>query len=183
MSYYVVLRGPLGVGKTTISARLSDQLGADHILIDRILEEEGLEEWDEDRISLKSFLRANEFVVARVRGALKRHSPSIVDGCFYWKEQLDDLVEKLHAPHYVFSLVAPLEVCVERDRTRPLPEKGTGPRGGDQQGKEAAAAVYQLVSALPYGIEIRADGSLDATVLSILGLLPMVRRRSRSERG
>lgn len=44
MTYYVVVRGPLGVGKSTVSSRLAEIIGADHILIDRILEEHGLEE-------------------------------------------------------------------------------------------------------------------------------------------
>jgi shikimate kinase len=44
MTYGVVIRGPLGVGKSTVAAALAKALGGDHIRIDQILEEHGLEE-------------------------------------------------------------------------------------------------------------------------------------------
>ncbi|MDD4111129.1 MAG: (d)CMP kinase [Clostridia bacterium] len=38
MSYYIIIRGPAGVGKTTIAKNLQDKLGADYISFDEILE-------------------------------------------------------------------------------------------------------------------------------------------------
>ena len=172
MTYYVVVRGPLGVGKSTVSRRLANIIGADHILIDRILEERGLEEWDEDRTSLRSFLRANTFAIARAHEGLKRVRPTVFDGCFYWNEQLDDLTQRLDFPHYGFTLEAPLSVCVARDRTRPLPKKGDEPRAGDQLGAEACEAVYGLVTQIRYGTPVDATGSVDRTVAAILSHLP-----------
>lgn len=172
MSYYVVVRGPLGVGKSTVSARLAEVLGADHILIDRILEEQGLEEWDEDRISLRSFLRANAFAAERARPSLDRGRPVILDGCFYWKEQLEDLAQRLDRPHSVFTLEAPLAVCIARDRLRPLPQQGSEPRSGNQLGAEAAEEVYSLVAEVRCGVRIDATGTVEATVEAIRDHLP-----------
>lgn len=180
MAYYVVVRGPLGVGKSTVSSRLAEAIGADHISIDRILEEHGIEEWDEDRISLASFLRANTFAVESARVLLKRGRPVVFDGCFYWREQLEDLTQRLDFPHHVFTLEAPLAVCVARDRMRPLPKKGGEPKGGDQQGADACQEVYRLVSQVRYGSAIDASGPVERTIAGILSHFPAARRAERA---
>lgn len=168
MSYYVVIRGPLGVGKSTVSERLAKEIGGEHILIDRILEEHGLEEWDEDRISLKSFLRANALAIERARGLLENGTPVVFDGNFYWRPAIDDLLQKLDFRHYVVTLEAPLSVCIRRDRQRPITRGGVEPRAGDSLGEEAATQVYGMVNQVRYGIAIDATGSVDATVAAVL---------------
>lgn len=168
MSYFVVIRGPLGVGKSTISEKLARAIGAKHLSVDQILEENGLEEWDEDRISLRSFLRANTIAADQARGPLERGAPVIFDGNFYWRQALDDLLRKLEFPHRVFTLEAPLAICIERDRLRPKTPPGKEPRAGESLGEEATAQVYRMVTAVPYGISIDATGSADATATSIL---------------
>ena len=42
MSYYIIIRGPLGCGKSTISSLLAKKLDAEHISVDIILEENNL---------------------------------------------------------------------------------------------------------------------------------------------
>ncbi len=177
MSYSVVVRGPLGIGKSTVSTALARAIGAEHISIDKVLEEHRLEEWDADRISLKSFLRANGIAGDRALRALAAGQPVIFDGCFYWREQLDDLARRLAGGLHVFTLKAPLKVCIERDKTRPLPQGGEGPLGGDQQGEPAARAVYGLVAAVEYGQPIDATGPVDVTVSEILQQLRAPSRR------
>lgn len=167
-----VIRGPLGVGKSTVAAALAGTIGAQHISIDRLLEEHDLEEWDEDRISLRSFLSANAIAVDQARPALDAGRPVVFDGCFYWREQLDDLVRRLGEGLLVFTLEAPLSVCVERDGTRPLPREGAMPRGGDRQGEQAAKDVYKLVTDVRYGLPIDASGPVEETVAAILRHLP-----------
>ncbi len=142
MSYYVILRGPLGVGKTTVSRRLAEQIGAEYISIDRILDDEGL--WVEGKLS--EFVGANRFAAQRARSRLAEGKPVIFDGNFYWRTQIQDLVGRLKYPHYVFTLKAPLAVCVARDDGR-VPTHGA----------DAARAVYAKSTRFDLGV------GLDAT--------------------
>ncbi|HLM90999.1 MAG TPA: AAA family ATPase [Thermoplasmata archaeon] len=142
MSYCVVIRGPLGVGKTTVSKRLSARIAAEYISIDRILDEDGL--WEAGHLS--EFLRANEIAAARAEPMLAKRTPVVFDGNFYWKSQIEDLVGRFRYPHFVFTLKAPLRVCIERDARRPKPH-----------GIEAAKEVYAKSTRFEYGI------GLDAT--------------------
>jgi predicted kinase len=168
VGYFVVIRGPLGVGKSTVAERLAKEIGGEHVAIDRILEENGLEEWDEDRISLKSFLRANAVAAERAQKPLENGVPVVFDGNFYWKEAIEDLLDRLPFPHWVITLEAPLSLCIERDRQRPRTQEGAEPRAGDSLGVEAATQVYHMVSQVRYGIAVDATGSVGATVTSIL---------------
>jgi predicted kinase len=168
MAFYLVIRGPLGVGKSTVSERLARELPAGCLSIDRILEEHDLEEWEEDRISLRSFLRANEFAEERARRFLDADRPVVIEGNFYWKEQLEDLTRRLAYPHGVFTLKAPMRLCVERDRLRPATRPGAEPRAGDSLGAEAVAQVYRMVARVHSGIGIDATGTVEATVAAIL---------------
>ena len=43
MSYIIIIRGPLGVGKSTVSKELAKKLKGRHIPIDKVLEENNLE--------------------------------------------------------------------------------------------------------------------------------------------
>jgi predicted kinase len=153
MSYYVILRGPLGVGKTTVSRRLSGVIRAEYISIDRILDEHGL--WRSGRLS--EFLRANEVAGGRARNGLAQGIPVVFDGNFYWKSQIKDLIGRLEYPRYVFTLKAPLAVCIERDRRRP------GPHGA-----QGASEVYAKSTKFEYGIGVDATGSVEDIVQEIV---------------
>jgi predicted kinase len=182
MAFFVVIRGPLGVGKTSVAGRLAETIGAEHILIDQILDERGLEEWDEDCISLKSFLRANEFAAVMAQGCLAKGTPVIFDGNFYWETQIEDLIDRLDYRHYVFTLRAPLSVCIERDSHR-----------DPSYGAEAAREVYAKSTGFQWGIGIDATRPIDSVVGEILSRLsgsskpyesaePRVRESTRSGR-
>jgi tRNA uridine 5-carbamoylmethylation protein Kti12 len=122
----VIVRGPLGIGKTTISKALVEEIGGRYVSVDEILEEYDLEQWDEVYISEASFLRSNAIVARRARRWLAKGTPVVVDGNFYYASQVLDLVGRLPGPSTVFTLTAPLELCVARDagRERPLGEEG-----------------------------------------------------------
>lgn len=156
MSYFILVRGPLGVGKTTVSERLAKELGAVHISIDRLLDDHGL--WSEGRLS--EFLGANDPAVRQAQGYLDSGTRVIFDGNFYWKGQIDDLIGRLRGPHFAFTLEAPLEVCIARDRRRDHPH-----------GPQAARDVYRKSTRFTYGTLIDATGSLDTTVIAILNHL------------
>ncbi|MGP8078779.1 MAG: ATP-binding protein [Thermoplasmata archaeon] len=157
MVFYVVVRGPLGVGKSTVSARLARELGAEHVPIDRILDERGLEEWEGGYISQKSFLRATAIAVDQARGFLERGTPVVFDGNFYWKSQIESLIIQLDYRHYVFTLKAPLRVCIERDSQRSPPH-----------GKKAARDVYAKSTEFDYGIGVDATRAVEDVVGEIL---------------
>jgi hypothetical protein len=163
-----------------VAEALAKEVGGQHIAIDRILEEHHLEQWDEDRISLGSFLRANEVAAQPARRLLARGVPVVLDGNFYWKGAIEDLLHRLPFPHWVFSLEAPLPVCIERDRRRPKTRKGAEPRAGDRLGAEAATQVYRMVTAVRYGTPIDATGSVEATVSLILGRMRKAPRGRRN---
>ncbi len=156
MSFYVVLRGPLGVGKSTVAERLAKKIGAERILIDRILDDHGL--WYAGRLS--EFLKANEFAVKGARKFLKKGTPVVLDGNLYWKSQIEDLIHQLDYRHYVFTLKAPLSVCIDRDGRRPTPH-----------GSQAAREVYAKSTKFDYGIGVDATRPIETVVREILSRL------------
>ncbi|MFZ3355730.1 MAG: AAA family ATPase [Thermoplasmata archaeon] len=112
MLYYAIIRGPLGVGKTTISAALAKSIGAVVVSIDQIADSD----WDGGSVRL--YVNANRIAAARARSSLAHGTPVVFDGCFYWKTQIADLERRLLYPHEVFTLKAPLSVCIARDASR-----------------------------------------------------------------
>lgn len=155
MSYYVVIRGPLGVGKSTVSKALAKEIRAVVVSIDALADQH----WDGG--SLRLYLRTNVAAAARAKPALDRGTPVVFDGCFYWKTQIQDLERLLPEVHRVFTLRAPLRVCIERDEGRRV-----------TFGAEATAQVYRKTSRFEYGVPIDANGALSETVREIRARLP-----------
>jgi predicted kinase len=157
VSYYLIVRGPLGSGKSTVSERLARSLRAQYVSIDRILEESNLEQWESGFISESSFLRANEIAARTARPQLDQGRPVIFDGNFYWRSQIADLVGRLDFPHHIFTLRASLEVCVDRDARRSPPH-----------GRRATEEVYAKSTEFEAGIGIDATPPVDDVVKEIL---------------
>ncbi|MGC2035421.1 MAG: AAA family ATPase [Thermoplasmata archaeon] len=153
MVFFVVIRGPLGVGKSSVAERLAKEINGAPISIDQILEDHNL--WEAGHLS--EFLKANEFAIGLARGPLSRGTPVIFDGNFYWKTQLNDLIGGL-LPYraHVFTLIAPLSVCVERDSQRARP-----------YGPEAARQVYSKSTRFEWGVRIDADRPIGNVVSEI----------------
>jgi len=162
MSFYIIIRGPLGCGKSTIAEKLSKILKAKYFAVDRVLDEHNLtEDKEEGYISQKSFIKANEIIAPQAKRILDSNKPVVFDGNFYWKSQIDDLIKRLDFPHYVFTLKAPLEVCIARDEER-----------GKTHGADAAQAVYKKSTEFDYGIAIDINRLLEECVKDILSCLP-----------
>jgi adenylate kinase family enzyme len=164
LSYYVIIRGPLGVGKSTISKKLAKALKACYISIDALLHEYGLDvvSEDEECIPANNFIRATEMILPDVIGILGEGKIVILDGCFYHREQIDHLLRNLPELHYAFNLRATLRTCIERD-------------GGRKKayGADAAAVVHYLVSRFDYGIDIDTEDKTEGKVVKeILSHLP-----------
>lgn len=141
MEILIIIRGPLGVGKSTVAKELAAKLSGEHISIDRVLEELELDKSEEEGIPLRNFLAANHHVLPFVKKNIGR-SPVIIDGNFYHAEQIHDLVKQVSTSH-IFTLMAPLEVCIERDKAR-----------GRSYGEDATRAVFSLVSRVKIGTVI-----------------------------
>lgn len=116
MKKLVVIRGPLGVGKTTVSKILAQNLHADYVSLDKIIDENKLVPEDVEGIPLESFLKANEIIL---NIANENENSLIVDGCFYYQEQIDDLIEKFDNNVQIFTLISDVETCIHRDSKRP----------------------------------------------------------------
>ncbi|MFH0700824.1 MAG: AAA family ATPase [Candidatus Woesearchaeota archaeon] len=162
MSYFVIIRGPLGSGKSTIAQELAKKIKAEYFAVDRVLDEYHLtSDREEGYISQKSFLHVNEIIAPKAISFLKKGKPVIFDGNFYWKSQIEDLIKRINYPHFIFTLRAPLKVCLERDAHR---EKS--------HGKDATEAVYEKSTSFTYGTEIDATQPKEKIIKKIISLLP-----------
>jgi adenylate kinase family enzyme len=156
MVYYVIIRGPVGVGKSVVAKSLAKQIEGVHISIDRILEEENFEDSGEDGfISHKGFLKANEFAANLAKEHMKNGKSVIFDGSFYWKSQIDSLIEIMDTRHYVFTLKADFDILVGRDDKR---ESGS-------VGKEALREGLSKISSFYDGFVINTNKKNSAEVV------------------
>jgi predicted kinase len=162
MSYYVIIRGPLGCGKSTISEKLARSIKGEHFSIDRVLDDNNLtKDKEAGYISQKSFKKANEIAVVKAKEILSRGKPIVFDGNFYWKSQILDLIERLNFPHYAFTLKAPLRTCIERDNNRKK-----------RHGEDAARAVYKKSTKFSFGKVVDVTKPADDCVNYIRSFLP-----------
>ena len=161
-SFFVLIRGPLGVGKTTIARALSQRLGAAYVSVDRVLADNGLDKVEGECIPVENFVKVNALVCPQAISALVDGVPVVFDGNFYHERQITHLLESVPGAHYVFTLQAPLDVCIARDSQR-----------ARVYGEDAAAAVHYLVSRVDYGIGIDTVGKTAEDVIQeIIALLP-----------
>ena len=166
--FLIVIRGPLGVGKTTVSRRLARRLHGKAIAIDRILDHHRLERWYGGYVSQASFLRVNRFAVREATPLLRRGTPVIIEGNFYWEPVIHDLLRRLPFPHQVITLYAPMEVCRARDAHRKVP-----------LGSEGVERVYRKVTAFDYGLAVDATGSIEAVLARLTRAVPRSRESLR----
>lgn len=164
MAYFVIIRGPSGIGKSTISKELSKILGAYYIPIDDFLEKEGLDNINEKEgcIPVKNFTELNKNILPKIKSELEKDKIVIIDGNFYHKEQIENIINNLSYLNYVFSLKAPLKVCIERDNKRQ-----------NSYGKKATTEVYRLVSKLNHGTLIDTNNkSINQVIEEVRSYLP-----------
>lgn len=139
MNYLIIIRGPLGIGKTTISKLLASKLKAKYISVDEILKQNKLDVLDEKIgcIPLKNFLKVNQIIIQDI---IKNNRSAVIDGNFYYQNQIENLIQKSPFKSFIFTLKSPLETCIKRDSER---QKSLG--------VGATTAVYNLVSKFDYG--------------------------------
>ncbi len=157
-SCYIIIRGPLGIGKSTIAKALAKKLKATYISFDKVLSENGLDKIDDD-FTPEDFIKANEIVLPIIKKDLSEGKIVILDGCFYFKEQIEHLQENLSdiAKEYAFDLKASLDSCIKRDSKRKR-----------VYGEEAARAVYNLVAKFGYGTAIDTENKNEKEVAEFI---------------
>ncbi|MBN2459475.1 AAA family ATPase [Candidatus Woesearchaeota archaeon] len=162
MNYFLIIRGPAGVGKSTISKDVARKISAEVIHFDKIMNELSLDHIQGEKwIPLHKFLKADKMMIQKFKEILKNKN-LILDGNFYHQEQIEDLVKSLDFPHFVFTLKADLQECIKRDKTR-----------SRKLGEQATKDVFNLVSAFNYGIIINTSNKMPAGVVNeILSHLP-----------
>lgn len=147
--FAIIIRGPLGVGKTTIAKMLAEDLEGEYFLIDSVLEQHGLDKVDEKEgyIPLINFIKVNQKLLPKIKEAIENNKIAIIEGNLYHKEQLDDLIKKIknlgEIKFYVFTLKVSLQTCIERDKKRK-----------NSYGKQAVEEVYKKVNEFDYGTSI-----------------------------
>jgi len=159
-NYYIIIRGPLGIGKSTIAQKLAKILKAEYISIDKFLKENNLDRVN-NNLTAEDYIKANNLVLPKVKASLNKGTIVIFDGCFYFKEQIEHIKKNLKTfKSFIFNLKAPLETCIERDRKRVY-------------GAQAAKEVYELVSKFDSGIIINTNNRTEEEVIhKILNRLP-----------
>jgi len=170
MSYSVIIRGPMAVGKTTVAKQLAILLRGEYVSVDQVLAEHKLDQVPpgSESIPVDRFLAANDLIIPKALESLEHNMPVIFDAAFYHREVIDDLVQSLPYQHFIFTLKAPVEICIERDKKRKQP-----------YGQEAVQAVHSLVSRFDAGIIIDASQQEIEVVEDILEQLPLTKSQTR----
>jgi predicted kinase len=162
MSYYIIIRGSAGIGKTVVAKKLAKHLKAYRVSFDGIMKKHGLDNIKGSCISKRNFIEANKLVISRASKKLEEGIVVIFDGCFYHKSQIEHLARELKCRGFVFTLKASLKECISRDNKRK-----------NKIGEESVKAVYKLVSRFDYGTTINTNGKTEEEVMKkILSFLP-----------
>ncbi len=143
MSFYVIIRGPAGVGKTAVAKKLAKKLNAVYISFDQIREKHGI------GLSEKQRIKANEIAIPLATKKLSAGKIVIFDGVFYHPSQLKHLVAALKFSYFVFTLTAPVEEVVLRDAKR---------KGKAKMGERKIRDFYPVVAKFKPGIVINTSG-------------------------
>jgi shikimate kinase len=144
----VIIRGPLGIGKSTIGKILAERMEAKLYSIDDLLAEAKLDRINPQLgcIPVANFLAVQEDILPQIKKHLSKHSV-VIEGNFYHKDQIDFFFKNLKENPVVVTLKADLETCILRDSKRKNP-----------YGAKAATEAYNLVSKFDDGLVLDIEG-------------------------
>lgn len=147
-NHLIIIRGPAGIGKTTIAKILAERMGVKYISIDDLLAKAKLGRVDTKLgcVPLANFLAVQEDVLSEIEKQIEKSSV-IVEGNFYFKEQIDFFEKVFRKNILVVTLKAKLLTCIQRDLKRKNPI-----------GKKSTEEVYDLVSGFDAGMTIDVEG-------------------------
>jgi shikimate kinase len=144
----IIIRGPLGVGKSTLSRILAERMGAKLYLIDDLLKEAGFDRIDPKLgcIPVANFLAVQEDILPEIKKHLSKYSV-VIEGNFYHKDQIDFFFKGLKENPVVVTLKADLETCIARDEKRK-----------PSSGAKTVTSIYNLVSKFDDGLVLDIEG-------------------------
>ena len=132
---------------------MQKKINAEYLSLDKLLKDNDLE--GTDGIPLENFLKSNKLIFNIVS---KSENSFIFDGCYYHKEQIDDLQEKFNNKIIIFSLTSDVETCIKRDAGR---EK--------VYGEDSARFVHMITSKVEAGYNINTTNlTIDETLNKVL---------------
>jgi len=149
----IIIRGPAGVGKTTIAKKLARVLNANYYSFDDIMKVNKLDNIVGDGIPTENFIKANEIIIALIR----QKNVVVFDGCFYRKKQIDHLLNKLKDNVHIFTLDTDINECLKRNKHRKNPMTN-----------DNVKQVYNLVSKLQVGITIDTTGKTVEEIIKFI---------------
>jgi predicted kinase len=153
----IVIRGPAGVGKTTVAKLVAKALNAKYVSYDDIMRVHRLDTIEGDGIPAENFIEANKLVLAVVDESMAALRSVVLDGCFYRLAQMDHLRAVVPAEIVLFSLDATLDDCICRNAAR-----------GSPMTDDAVRQVYALVAATPLGIRVDTAGKDEQQIASLV---------------
>ncbi len=115
---YIFIRGPIGVGKTSVSRSLYDRLRLNYynpflLEFDRFRNENV-----EEQITDLNQQRAVELLVHKLNDLIESRCIPIIEGVFYQPELVSYLLNNVYGKSLRIKLFAPVDVCVERNQNR-----------------------------------------------------------------
>ncbi|MEI7718318.1 MAG: hypothetical protein WCI72_00495 [archaeon] len=137
----VIIRGPVGVGKTAISNILTKKINAKYFSLDKLLKKEKLDRFDpkEGCVPAANFLMLQEQILPEIQKHLERQDV-IVSGSFYHGSQLEFFQKNIHSNMLLITMKATLETCIKRNSKEEI-----------RLGENMVRAIYNLVSRFDVG--------------------------------
>lgn len=143
MKKIIILRGPAGAGKTTISRILQKKLNAVIVNYDKELWKRNLNYVKKEKcVPEENFFTVNKEIIKKINDNIITGNYIVIEQNFYHKTCLLDLSENIKGEVFIFTLEADVEECIERDKKR----KGIG--------EEAVRDVHRMTSSFKHGIKI-----------------------------
>ena len=121
MKDYILIRGPIGVGKTAVGSLLSDRLKNDGynnflLSLDKFRNENVGKE-----VTYLNKKRAIELVVPKINDLISYNCIPIVEDVLYEQDMLFYLINNIEGNSLRIKLMAPFDICIKRDCSRKFP--------------------------------------------------------------